>query len=302
MSAHDRTGAEKPLRNFILFLLMILMVACDPEPATPTPVPTIKGAIPPSATVAAALQQVSPPPGGNVDAHDFTPGAVPTANGSSATITPSPIATQASITVYVPTTDLILFGSYYPAAKSPAPALLLLHSINDTKARWGKLPSQLQAAGFAVLAIDLRGSGDTGGLPDWTVAPRDVAAALSFLRASPGIDPARVSLIGAGIGANLAISVCATESTCKGVVAISPRAVDQTISARDAIKPLGKRPLLILVGADDDPSAPDSTLLANSAAGDHRVQRYPGKQNGIALLDAHPDAAALIVEWLGGHS
>lgn len=306
MFAHDHSGTKSPVRSvhniqWVALIGLIILAACDAEPPTATPIPTIKGALQPSATVNPAAQQVTSLPGGNVDALDFTPGAAPTtANGDPVTITPSPVPTQPSIPLHVPATDLTLFGSYYPAPHSPAPALLLLHGIGDTKEQWGALPSQLQAAGFAVMAIDLRGYGETGSEPNWKDAPADAAAALTYLRGVRGVDPARVSVIGAGIGANLAITACAADKACKGAIAISPRVVDQGISAHEAIQPLGKRPLLILVGADE-PNAPDSTVLANAALGDHRVERYAGKLNGLALLNAHPEATTLIIDWLDAH-
>ncbi len=153
------------------------MTACGVDDSTPTPsaVPTLLGAPPPSVTAAAIYKPPTFLPGGNVGAQDFTPGAVPTVQGgdSSATITPSPVPTTPALPLYVPAGDVTLFGTYYAPLHAGSPAVLLLPGINETRSQWDDLASHLQAAGYGVLSVDLRGYGDTGNTPDRTKAPAD---------------------------------------------------------------------------------------------------------------------------------
>src|ERR1700722_16538351 len=58
----------------------------------------------------------------------------------------------------------LLKASYFPAVK-PGPGVLLLHQINRTRKAWDGLASQLAAAGINTLTLDMRGLGDSGGVP-----------------------------------------------------------------------------------------------------------------------------------------
>lgn len=91
-------------------------------------------------------------------------------------------------------------GSYWPGARPDGPAVLLLHGVNNTRARMQAQALWLNRLGYAVLAIDFRGHGESGaaarsfGLHE----ARDAEAALAFLRA--GAPDRRVGLIGISQG------------------------------------------------------------------------------------------------------
>ena len=52
-----------------------------------------------------------------------------------------------------------LVGAFYPPETGPAPGVLLLHMLGHQKEDWAPFATQLQQAGYAVLAMDLRGHG-----------------------------------------------------------------------------------------------------------------------------------------------
>jgi hypothetical protein len=56
-----------------------------------------------------------------------------------------------------------LHGTFYPSSKSNPPTVLLLHAIgeNSKKKGWVHLAAELQKKGFAVLAFDFRGHGQS---------------------------------------------------------------------------------------------------------------------------------------------
>jgi alpha-beta hydrolase superfamily lysophospholipase len=64
-----------------------------------------------------------------------------------------------------------LRGTFYPAAKAKAPAVLILHRYGGNRQGWEKLAEQLQNKGFAVLTFDFRGHGESTAVsPDfWKV-------------------------------------------------------------------------------------------------------------------------------------
>src|SRR5205823_2790380 len=57
-----------------------------------------------------------------------------------------------------------LRGTFYPASKAKAPAILMLHRYGGNRQAWEKLAEELQNKGFAVLTFDFRGHGESTGV------------------------------------------------------------------------------------------------------------------------------------------
>ncbi len=265
--------------------------------------PTVPGAIVPSATVNPALVKQTPILGGNggsTDEQNFTPGALPTIDNpnASATITPTPLPTASSISLYIQSGSLTLVGRYYGALRKPGIAALLLPDGGELKEGWRDLPALLQNAGFSALAIDLRGYGETGGVADWNQAPLDTATTLTYMHTLPTIDSTRSIVIGSGVGAALAFTICLADSTCQAVVLISPQANAQGLTIQPTPAKLGKRAVLI-IAASDNPYFADAEAINTAIVGPtHTFSHYTGTAQGQALLAAHPEATGAIVDWL----
>ncbi|MDE2854638.1 MAG: hypothetical protein OXN88_10745 [Chloroflexota bacterium] len=76
-------------------------------------------------------------------------------------------------TITITRADITLAADFHPA-DSDAPVILLLHMLNSNRAAWDPLIPDLRAAGYALLNIDMRGHGDSGGSRDWDAAIADV--------------------------------------------------------------------------------------------------------------------------------
>lgn len=96
--------------------------------------------------------------------------------------------------------SVMLVGSYWPGASPTSPAILLLHGNGSNRHGIGPIQHWLTEAGYAVLAIDFRGHGESSAAPKsfgWFEAI-DAHAALAWLRArNPG---GRVGVYGASLG------------------------------------------------------------------------------------------------------
>jgi pimeloyl-ACP methyl ester carboxylesterase len=103
-----------------------------------------------------------------------------------------------------------------PDGDGPFPAVVLLSDLGaqDRDATegdyrlFGGLANYLSRYGIAVLRLDDRGVGQSGGdnnAVTTTDRVRDAQAGLSYLRALPSINPARIGLIGHGEGGNVAL-------------------------------------------------------------------------------------------------
>ena len=108
----------------------------------------------------------------------------------------------------LPFTDGAAADAYLPAGPGPHPALLAIHGgawQRGDKAFYAHLGRYWAQLGIAVFSINYRLT--TAGEPSWPQSPRDVLAALAYLKnqsASLRIDPARVGTIGDSAGAHLA--------------------------------------------------------------------------------------------------
>ena len=108
--------------------------------------------------------------------------------------------------VHLLTTDGVrLTGSFWPGLCPDGPAVLLLHGINSSRASFTRHARWLNGLGYAVLAIDLRGHGESEAVPRTfgLYESRDAVAGLSYLRAAH--PDRRVGLIGTSLGGAAAL-------------------------------------------------------------------------------------------------
>jgi pimeloyl-ACP methyl ester carboxylesterase len=261
--------------------MIALLAACDPEPPTVTPKPTIANALAPSPVINPVLPTQ---PGYTPFAKDqFTPGFNYTL--------PPPVATTPSQTLSIPLDDAILKATFYRGNVAKPATVILLHGQNQTSAVWLDVPSRLQKAGFNVLALDWRGYGESSGQADWSRATTDLHNALLYLDSVNLFDSSRVALMGLEGGGTIAITACVAESGCKAVIAISPKTAGKFEPSK-VIPTLGKRPLLLL-GTESEALKP----LRDLAPGEGTLQQFSGA-GGADLILNNADASGIIAAWL----
>jgi hypothetical protein len=110
-------------------------------------------------------------------------------------------APTAQLDLRISTGGIELAGTLtMPTGSGPHPAIVLLHGSGPgTRQGLQKFSDQLNAEGFATLAYDKRGSGQSTG--SWTTASfddnvRDAQAAIARLREDPRIDRTRIGVWG----------------------------------------------------------------------------------------------------------
>jgi hypothetical protein len=176
----------------------------------------------------------------------------------------------------------------YTAAGTHAPALVLLHEIRGGPDQWSGLVPYLHAAGFATLAYQSRFSpAERDRLPD-------ALAAVRWLRTRRDVDPQRLGLVGASIGASTAVLAMATGArrTVDAAVALSPPDTPDvwTLQDRDRYHP---HDLLLI--SDTRESASAKSMLEGAARS--RTLRSAGPGHGVALL-AEAKVRDALVAWL----
>lgn len=149
-----------------------------------------------------------------------------------------------------------------PAGEGPFPAVVLLSDQGSQSrdaqygdfALFGNLADYLTRRGVAVLRLDDRGIGKSGGdsaTATVAVRLRDAQAALSFLRTRPLLDVAHLGLIGHGQGGNVALLAAAQKLPPNFTITLAAAG----LSGADLLAE--QRPSLLLQAG-----APDTALLS----------------------------------------
>jgi dienelactone hydrolase len=232
-----------------------------------------------------------------------------------------------------------LVGTFYPAAACDAPLVILYHQFGSHKDSWTDLALWMQNRGaetaysgkylaapiaqytwfpefpsdlsLAVFAPDFRDHGESQETNSGLDGPgflMDAQAALDYAKTLPNVDPARVIIIGASIGADASVDVCLTlsgnqpaadqvDEGCIGAMPLSPGSylgpMYEEVVTRLADPPFNIH-IHCIASALDGPS-PDLCEAELPGSVDFTV--YPGRsEHGMAMLreEMDPDIGVII--------
>ncbi|MGE0814523.1 MAG: alpha/beta fold hydrolase [Vicinamibacterales bacterium] len=190
-----------------------------------------------------------------------------------------------------------LAATLYEAANPSAPGVVLVHMFTRSRDDWRGFAERLQATGLSALAVDLRGHGGSGG--DGRPAPamaQDVAAAAAFLAGRPGGGP--VAIVGASLGASLALLAAADAAAVREVVLVSPAADYRGVRFDAALRKYASRPMLLVASTEDPYALRTVGALAADGSGAREQHLSAIPAHGTILLERDPAAAAAVVDWL----
>jgi alpha-beta hydrolase superfamily lysophospholipase len=132
------------------------------------------------------------------------------------------------------------------------PGVVIVHGAGSCKENHADFARLATAGGWAALAFDLPGHGDSE-RPMSGAAVEDVIGMARLLASQEGVDPGRVAVRGSSLGGFLAIHATAASAEIAGTIAICPAGQDHLASG------LRRGSLEIRVG---DPVAMEAWLLA----------------------------------------
>lgn len=190
--------------------------------------------------------------------------------------------------------------SYLEPIGKNAPVVILLHMLNRDKEDYAGFARRLNQEGFAVIAIDFRGHGQSDGdwkqfsADDFNNMVRDVGAAKAFLAQQSGVDVSRIGIVGASIGANIALRSAFMDAGVKAVVMLSPGLEYRGVRSDDL--EVKETPVLLVAAEDDDYSAESVKVLGNVIS-NARVQLYGKGGHGTQLFET-TDVEEYLVGWL----
>lgn len=111
--------------------------------------------------------------------------------------------------------------TWLPDSQPPWPAMVIVHGAGSRKENHADFGRACAAAGWAALAYDQRGHGDSAEEMS-TEALADAGRIARLLASIDGVDPARVCIRGSSMGGYVAIHAAATSPALAGVIAICP--------------------------------------------------------------------------------
>jgi alpha-beta hydrolase superfamily lysophospholipase len=177
-------------------------------------------------------------------------------------------------------------------------ALLLLHEAHQNRNSWSGFAQAAHEMGYAVLALDARGHGQSEGERVFDEAmDHDVEAVLAWLRASRDVDGDRIGIAGASLGANLALRAAARHPEIRSVALLSPGMILWQVDIREAVVDYGDRPLLLVAAEGDGYAARSAGELDELALGDHELRLLPGLAHGTGMLASDSDLQRLLLDW-----
>jgi acetyl esterase/lipase len=126
---------------------------------------------------------------------------------------------------------------------------------------------------------------------------RDVAAARRYLASRGDVQPSRIGIAGASIGANLAVLEAAGDAAVVSLALLSPSLDYRGLRIEAALKKYGDRPAL-LVSSDDDPYATRSVRdLKKLGTGTRESVLLSHAGHGTVMLGRDTDIGRTLVDW-----
>jgi len=197
-----------------------------------------------------------------------------------------------------------------------APATILLHMYGEQRTAFDPLVPHLHKAGFAVLAIDLRGHGESVQPASLKLKqkaderdPRlfrdmvhDVEAAQRWLRRRDEVDPARTVIVGASVGASIALEYAARDRSVDGLVLLTPGLKYLDLDSKAAARKVRARPVLMLAAVEERQDAEELareipgakvTTIGPRSPGDHSMALH-----GTRMLEKAAGVEKMIVDFL----
>lgn len=194
-----------------------------------------------------------------------------------------------------------LAAAWY-APTRPAPAIVLVHMLTRSHREWDLAAQALNASGFAVLALDLRGHGNSSGsyASSLSSMQQDVQAALDWVKLRPEVLPGHLGIAGASLGASLAVIAAAADPAVRSVVLLSPGGEYRGLRCEASMRKFAERGgAAMLVASTGDPYAARTARQFAAMGSGLRDLRIidGGHAHGTRLLDASADLLTALVDW-----
>lgn len=169
------------------------------------------------------------------------------------------------------------------ALQARVPGILLLGGAVQT---WGDFPLRLRDQGYTVLVMEL---------PQAGASADDFAVMLSSLTGVGTVNPGLIGVIGAGLGADVALNGCALDLLCDTLALLSPIGQNAVTRMMAGYNP---RPLLLAASREDTIAFDTAQTARLAATGAATFLEFDNAGRGVDLLVNQPQLAETIFQWL----
>jgi dienelactone hydrolase len=208
--------------------------------------------------------------------------------------------------------------TYYPAAAERAPVVILIPGTGCDRSVFRKLPSQLQKAGFAAVATDLRyktliartrsreeAIRTLQGRDTYAPVAYDVKSVLDYVAQKKGVDSTRLALLGTSYGARVAIHAGVQyKAAALILVSLSGDEALPGTPVRHLLEEYDGKPILFMTTEKDwgnnFKAAQDNRTYVHWGKGKRGLKIWSGSAHGPDIVE-DKDASAFLIEWLKGN-
>jgi dienelactone hydrolase len=193
--------------------------------------------------------------------------------------------------------------------KNPKGGIVYLHMMPATKESYNQLAKKLQNLGWVGLALDFRGHGASQDGPEGYLSFSDQEHAQKYLDVLAGIDylvkkgipKESIAIVGASIGANLALKVLSEDEKIKKAVLLSPGLSYRGITTKNLATKLSSDKEVLLIGSQDDNYTIECIeelygLIPKGVKKQKQVYKDAG--HGTTMLERQPDCENIIINFI----
>jgi dienelactone hydrolase len=194
-------------------------------------------------------------------------------------------------------------GALYVPEKTPAPAVVLLNMLGRSHRDWDETAARLVDAGFAVLAVDFRQSpvidpeAADAVLSPYAPLVLDAEAARAYLAARPEVNPGRIGVAGASLGANVAVLAAGNDPSVRSMALLSVSLDYRGLKLEQALKKFGSRPALLVASSEDPFALRSARQAVTMGDGARELRVLSGAGHGTVMLARDPDLSSALVDW-----
>ncbi len=203
-----------------------------------------------------------------------------------------------------------IVGDHYKSDLTIGHTILAAHMMPADRKSWKDFAEVANLAGYDLLAIDLRGHGESvnkGGQKidyhnftdrEHQESIKDLEAAMDFL-SEKGIEESQMTLMGASIGSSLCLQLMKTNVNLYTGVLLSPGSNYRGIDTEAFATGLSGPQSVLLVGGDKDQQSYGSLKkLKSLIRGSVETIVVPNEAHGTELFTGHPKLMVRILAWL----
>lgn len=229
--------------------------------------------------------------------------------GTQAVLAQGPASAQFDSTVHISSEGWLLVGTYNrpPLQATPWPAVLLLNRANGDRRAYDLTAAALARLGVASLRLDLRGHGESTNQGRFVPfapgmdsllqgTPADIAAGLTWLAHQPGIDSARLGVVGASYSGEFAVAAGRSEHPTRAYALLSPGSL-----STESIQWLeGRHTRWLFVASRQERTQATRDVIAEVLEGGRwaDVWLWQPQSHATGLFEVVPELPGLLAGWL----